>query len=350
MSPTKAIFAFETSCDETAVALISDTGKILFEKVFSQIETHRKFGGVVPEVASRSHFEKVDELAQLALEHLKAQNIQLSAMAATQGPGLIGALLVGSTYAQGLAAGLQIPFIGVHHLRGHIASVLLGQASTHTLAEQSRKTFPALVLLVSGGHTQILYTDEHLSARPLLSSVDDAAGECFDKCAKLMGLNYPGGPEIERLAGLSAPLNAAKRTALLKDLPRPKTQDGDFSFSGLKTAIRTQLEKNPGLQRDPDFCWAIQEVIAEILVKGLDRALLRLQATPLPLNLVFCGGVSANLRIRDRVSDWARQKNLQLHLAPIRYCTDNAAMIGTSAWVQDSKFHFQAAFARQALE
>jgi N6-L-threonylcarbamoyladenine synthase len=206
------------------------------------------------------------------------------------------------------------------------------------------------VLIVSGGHTQILHTDSNLHARPLLSSVDDAAGECFDKCAKLMGLPYPGGPAIENLAKLSGSRGTETRLKMLQILPRPKTQSGEFSFSGLKTAIRTQLEKHPEWKQNSDFCWAIQEVISEILIAGLGRSILKLQGMPLPKNLVFCGGVSANERIRSQISGWATQKGFLLHLAPLQYCTDNAAMIGAAAWVQDKKFNFDSVFSRRQLD
>lgn len=351
MNAKTAILAIESSCDETAVALVGADGEVIDQQLFSQIQIHQAFGGVVPEVASRSHFEVLDGLVALSLEKKKSLNLELSAVAATCGPGLIGPLIVGSAYAQGLASGWQIPFIGVHHLRGHLASTLLRGSIDEpalSLKEKAERIFPAFVLLVSGGHTQVLHVAEDLSAKALAQSADDAAGECFDKAAKLMGLPYPGGPEIERIAAELSEADRVPAMHLLRQLPRPRSAEG-FSFSGLKTAIRTLLEKNPELARTPRFCFAIQEAISESLCQGLDRAFEKSDASAKVQRLVFCGGVSANRRIRQRLQEWAQAHQLELYLPALKYCTDNAAMIGAAAWVQAPSLAMKEIAARQAL-
>lgn len=345
------ILAIESSCDETAVALVSENGFVRAQQLFSQIEIHREFGGVVPEVASRYHYEVLDGLVKKLFAENPDARSDIRAVAATCAPGLIGPLIVGASYAQGLASGWELPFIGVHHLRGHLASVLLQQSDSGeraSLREQARNVFPALVLLVSGGHTQVLAVDESLRAQPLAQSADDAAGECFDKAAKLMGLPYPGGPQIEALAQTATVLEREEGAQLLARLPRPRSVEG-FSFSGLKTAIRLQLEKNPKLACSPAFCWALQEAISQSLVQGLSRALEKL-ANPLDYSrIVFCGGVAANQRIRQSLFTWAQARGMEVVLPPLKYCTDNAAMIAAAAWVQDDSLALHDIQARRPL-
>ncbi len=349
----EAILAFESSCDETAVALIGRNGHVFSQSIDSQIHIHQKYGGVVPEVASRIHFEVIDRLAREVILQAKEQNLKITQIAATLGPGLIGPLLVASSYARGLAFGWGLPLIGVHHLRGHLASVLLSDSSTDDsmtdLKERAHEIFPALVLLVSGGHTQILKVNASLHAMGLIDTVDDAAGECFDKSAKLMGLPYPGGPAIEKIALKLRPEDLAQAQALTKKLPRPKTEEGHFSFSGLKTAIRLMLEQNSTLSQSPILCWAIQEAVAQTLVQGLQRVAKNREDISSFKNIVFCGGVSANQRLRTEVSNWAQTFNLKLLCPPLKYCTDNAAMIGACAWVQSSDLSLTTPAARLPL-
>jgi N6-L-threonylcarbamoyladenine synthase len=340
----EALLAIESSCDETAVALVCADGRVLGQKLFSQVETHRRYGGVVPEVASRSHFDEIDLLCRALLEEVG--DVKITRVAATRGPGLIGPLLVGASYAEGLAMGWDVPFEGVHHLRGHLASVLLGDESARPLVEKARDAYPSLVVLVSGGHTQVLKVDAELRAQSLADTADDAAGECFDKSAKLMGLPYPGGPQIEALALKLEPERQDFARELAARLPRPRSEQG-FSFSGLKTAVRLQLEKDPSLKTDPAFAWAVQEAIAETLIQGMDRAW-KAQGRGLK-RLAFCGGVAANQHLRGLLETWARKRSLELRLPPMRYCTDNAAMIGAAAWVQAPDLKLAACEARCPL-
>ncbi len=347
------ILAIESSCDETAVALVSESGKIKAEELSSQISLHNLYGGVVPEVASRAHFEELNALVKrlLATEEKNWFKKNLSAVAATTGPGLIGPLLVGSSYARGLAEGWGLPFIGVHHLRGHLASPLLekySQSENSTLKTLALETFPALVLLVSGGHTQILRVDENLNAKKWADTADDAAGECFDKCAKLMGLGYPGGAFIEGIAQKLKTQDEALAKKILTDLPRPRSKEG-FSFSGLKTAARQMLEKNPEYKQSPAFCWALQECIADTLALTLKRLLSSQNHGDLK-NFIFCGGVSANWRLRESLQAVVFDAGLPILVPPLKYCTDNAAMIGAAAWVQAPEHNLSQVSARRSLE
>jgi N6-L-threonylcarbamoyladenine synthase len=338
--------AVESSCDETAVAVVSDCGEILAEGTLSQIETHQKYGGVVPEVASRAHFEALDDLAVRVLAQSKISKIEF--VSATCGPGLIGPLLVGASWARGFAAGLEVPFRGVHHLRGHIASVLLSLTDNRLLSEKAADVFPACVVLASGGHTQVLIVDSQLRAQKLADTADDAAGECFDKSAKLMGLPYPGGPQIEQRATLMTSEQRQQSQILSRELPRPKSQAG-FSFSGLKTAIRLKLESDPSLKTNPAMCGAIQQTIAETLAAGIERALSQTDVSQLK-NLVFCGGVAANQELRKAIQVVAERHRLTAIFPPLRLATDNAAMIAAAAFVQAPTFHLSSVEARISLE
>lgn len=341
------ILALESSCDETAVALVSDRGEIKAEALASQIATHQKYGGVVPEVASRAHYEVIDSLVADVLARGGISGRDLRAVAVTQGPGLVGPLLVGVSYAQGLAQGWGRPLIGVHHLRGHLASVLLAGADGRTLAERAAELFPALVLLVSGGHTQVLRVGPRLEAEAWADTADDAAGECFDKSAKLMGLPYPGGPSLEKLASKMLPKDLPTARALFDKLPRPRSVEG-YSFSGLKTAIRLRVEADPALATSPAFAWAVQEAIGATLLAGLRRTYAARPHGDLK-TLVFCGGVAANVRLRGLVTDFAAEHELGLALPPLKYCTDNAAMIATAAWVQSPALALRDVVARTPL-
>ncbi|MEO5667396.1 MAG: tRNA (adenosine(37)-N6)-threonylcarbamoyltransferase complex transferase subunit TsaD [Bdellovibrionota bacterium] len=346
----RAILAFESSCDETAIALVEEGGRVVFQHLATQIEIHRRYGGVVPEVASRAHFSVMDELLGKSLVELENWKGQLVGIAATKGPGLIGPLIVGSACAEGLAVSKKIPFTGVHHLRGHLASVLLDETlEGSTLRERADKLFPAWVVLASGGHTQVMAVEKDLSCRILAETADDAAGECFDKSAKLMGLPYPGGPEIERMAKLVASdLDLARAQAFSLELPRPRSEEG-FSFSGLKTAIRLKLQKFPERVQDPAFAWAVQDAICASLVAGMKRAHKKHSATFSSKTWLFCGGVAANAALRTRLEAWAIKERVGLRVPPLKYCTDNAAMIAASAWVQAPELALSSCEARIAL-
>jgi N6-L-threonylcarbamoyladenine synthase len=318
------VLGIETSCDETAAAIVSGEGEIRASLVLSQIKEHKTFGGVVPEIAARSHLDHLDTLIRAAMTDAKINFSDLSAVAATCGPGLIGGVLVGMMAGKAIASARNIPFIAVNHLEGH--------ALTPRLTDKVE--FPYLLLLISGGHTQILVAEGVGQYKRWGTTLDDAAGECFDKSAKLMGLPYPGGPNVEKLAAL-----CKDHTAALKrfDLPRPMLgrKELDFSYSGLKTAVRNYVEALPeGIlkQNDvADLCFALQTAMAETLADRCARALEKFIATYAPKNpaLVVSGGVAANLAIRAKLETAAAKKNAKLYAPPVHLCSDNAAMI---AW------------------
>ena len=350
------ILAFESSCDETAMALVDAHGKVLLNCCLSQIELHNRYGGVVPELASRSHFEILDELAQ-RLQKAEMDKVfdrsQIQSVAATMGPGLIGPLLVGSNFARGIASAWEKNFRGVHHLRGHLASVLLDPQLDEkypglTLVEKAQKIFPAIVLLVSGGHCLLMLVTPQLEARILKTTSDDAAGECFDKCAKLMGLPYPGGPSIQKEALLcttESEKSLAREWAA--QLPRPKSEEG-FSFAGLKTAFRLLMEKDSRAKSHrAALCKALEETIADSLLKVIKSADDSFEDIE---NFICCGGVAANIHLREKLQKWSDGKGLSFHTVPFSYATDNAAMIAVAAWVQGSNLNEQQVFTRGHLE
>jgi N6-L-threonylcarbamoyladenine synthase len=305
------VLAIETSCDETAVAVLRAPREILASEIASQIDLHRKYGGVVPEVASRNHLPRIRPLIEAALHRSGSTLAEIDCVAATRGPGLLTSLLVGYSAAKGLAIGLGKPFIGVNHLEGHLLSPFL---------QGPDRPLPSVNLIVSGGHTMLVQITGvgfyHLLGR----TVDDAAGEAFDKVAKLLQLPYPGGPEIDRLAQRGNPRKF--------DLPRSMLNSGDFnfSFSGLKTAVRYLLPKLDGDFR-ADLCASFQEAVIDVLVQKTIRA-----AKRLGVNLVtVSGGVSANSRLRTKMTDASAAAGLELKLACPSLSTDNAAMIAFAA-------------------
>jgi N6-L-threonylcarbamoyladenine synthase len=313
------VLGIETSCDETAAAVVDDRRQVLAEVVLSQLEQHRPYGGIVPEIAARSHLDHLDGLIAEAMRRANLRFADLDGIAATGGPGLIGGVMVGVTMAKAIAAVQQRPFIAVNHLEGHALTARL----TDDVA------FPFLLLLISGGHCQLLIVEEVGRYRRLGTTVDDAAGEAFDKGAKLLGLGYPGGPAIERAA--------ASGNADRFDLPRPMVgrPEPDFSFSGLKTALRQRVAEltanGPLLARDrDDLAAALQAAITDCLADRTERALAIAQARCPDLSaLVVAGGVAANGFIRARLQETAATANLRLVVPPARLCTDNATMI---AW------------------
>ena len=300
--------AIETSCDETAVAILCGRARLLASEIASQVALHQEFGGVVPEIASRNHLVKIKPLVGAALTRAGAAISDLDCIAATRGPGLLTALLVGYSVAKGLAIGVRKPFIGVNHLEGHLLSPFFGEPGGPT---------PSVGLIVSGGHTMLIRLENVGAYRVLGQTLDDAAGEAFDKVAKLMRLPYPGGPAIDELARSGDPLRF--------DLPRSmlKSRDFNFSFSGLKTAVRYLLPKLELEVVRADLCASFQEAVIDVLVS---KTIAAAKATRSEL-ITVSGGVSRNSRLRTRMSEAAASEGFQLKLAAPHLTTDNAAMI-----------------------
>jgi len=307
------VLGIETSCDETGVALYDDDRGLLGHVLHTQAQLHADYGGVVPELASRDHIRRLLPLTRGLLEQTGCRLEQLTAIAYTEGPGLAGALLVGAAAAHGLAHALGIPVIGVHHLEAHLLSPLLSRPAPD---------FPFVALLVSGGHTQLMRVAGVGEYELLGETLDDAAGEAFDKTAKLLGLGYPGGPALARLA--------ASGTAGRFKLPRPMMTSGDleFSFSGLKTAVLTTLKhRELDAAARADLAAEIEAAIAEVLAA---KAFAALQRTGLG-RLVVAGGVGANLTLRARLNVGARARGAQVFYPELDLCTDNGAMIAFAA-------------------
>jgi len=320
------VLGLETSCDETAVGIIDDQRRILANGVASQLAEHKPYGGVVPEIAARAHLDRLDDLIRLALKDAKITLGDVNGIAATCGPGLIGGVMVGAMSGKAIAAVRKLPFIAVNHLEAHALTARL----THDVA------FPYLLLLVSGGHCQLLLVKGVGDYRLLGTTIDDAVGECFDKGAKLLGLGYPGGPLIE--------IAAAEGDAQAFDLPRPMLGRAgcDFSFSGLKTALRQLVTKSASSFRGSgetaegknfvgDAAASLQAAIADIIVDRTKNALELLQQENLKINaLVAAGGVAANQAIRDALSRLAGEDyGLPFVAPPAELCTDNGVMV---AW------------------
>ena len=320
------VLGIETSCDETGVALYNTTpweeGKPAFQGILgqglhSQIAMHKDYGGVVPELASRDHIRRVLPLLEQSLAQSGLKLADIDAVAFTQGPGLAGALLVGSAFAKSLAQGLNLPSIGVHHLEGHLLSPLLGQTAPQ---------FPFIALLVSGGHTQLMRVSGIGQYELLGETLDDAAGEAFDKTAKLLGLDYPGGAAISKLAEKGQPG--------IFDLPKPMLHSGDldFSFSGLKTAVLNQVKKfaekkivdsSEVAQFQADLARSFVDSIVTVLVSKAEKALKQTGCK----QLVLAGGVGANLQLRNALNDQAKKNDFEVHYPPLELCTDNGVMI-----------------------
>jgi N6-L-threonylcarbamoyladenine synthase len=309
------ILAIESSCDETAVAVLRPPGTILSSLIASQAEEHARFGGVVPEVASRNHLLAVDPLVRRALEEAGVSPRELGAVAATSGPGLAPALLVGASYAKGFALALGIPYLALNHLEGHLLSPFLG----------AEEIPPHVALLVSGGHTQLTEVRGAGDYTLLGRTLDDAAGEAFDKTAKLLGLPYPGGIEIDRLAEEGDP------SAHLFPQALPERGNLDFSFSGLKTSVRYYLEKHPDLPKSPqgmaDLCASVRHAIVGVLLRKTERAV---EESGLA-RVAISGGVSANSALRRGMTDLCRNRGWELHLPARELATDNAAMMAFAA-------------------
>jgi N6-L-threonylcarbamoyladenine synthase len=316
-----ALLAIETSCDETSVAVI-EQGRTLANVVSSQVRMHEEYGGVVPELAAREHLKNLLPVARRALGEAKVSAGGVKAVAATQGPGLPGALMIGLKAGQALAFCLRRPFIGIHHHEAHLYSPWIkGNPPTADFSEFE----PNVSLIVSGGHTMLVHVESELKHRVMGSTMDDAAGECFDKVGKLLGLAYPAGPLIDRLAANGNP------DAF--DFPRPMISDpgDDFSFSGLKTSVRYFVRDHPGIAENTqglaDLCASVQKAIVDVLVAKVIRAARRLRVG----GVTASGGVTCNRRFRLELSDACEREKLGLRLAEGALCTDNAAMIGILA-------------------
>ena len=314
------VLGIESSCDETGVALVrapADGGvpRLLAHALHSQVGMHADYGGVVPELASRDHIRRVLPLTSKALAQAGCSLLEVDAVACTRGPGLAGALLVGAGVACALGAALDMPVLGVHHLEGHLLSPFLSADAPE---------FPFVALLVSGGHTQLMRVEGVGRYELLGESIDDAAGEAFDKSAKLIGLPYPGGPELARLA--------EQGEAQAYTFPRPLLRSGnlDFSFAGLKTAVLTQVQKLPQpleAKVRADLAASVQAAIVDVLVK---KSLAALRSCGLK-RLVVAGGVSANAALRQRLDAACKSRGVRVHYPELALCTDNGAMIAMAA-------------------
>jgi N6-L-threonylcarbamoyladenine synthase len=302
------VLGIESSCDETAAAVVKD-GKMQSNVIASQIKAHSKYGGVVPEIASRKHIEAINPTIEQALSDAGVGLSEIEGIAVTRGPGLIGSLLIGLATAKALAYALDIPFVGVNHLEGHITASFLADKVPQ---------FPFAALVVSGGHTNIYLVKNYHDFRLLGQTRDDAAGEAFDKAAKLLDLGYPGGVVIDKMAKTGNPKAF--------DFPRAMKDSPDFSFSGLKTSLLTMVKKrgcNFSEEELPDVVASYQEAIVDVLVEKTMRAV---QDNGIR-QVVVCGGVAANSRLREKFADAALKYKIDLFIPPIILCTDNAAMI-----------------------
>ncbi len=316
--------AIESSCDETAAAVIrsSNSNEKTFDLLSNVIATqsvHQKYGGVVPELASRAHQQYIVPVVKEALQVANVTKSMLNAIAFTQGPGLLGSLLVGSSFAKSLAFALDIPLVGVHHMKAHILAHFI---------EPPYPKFPFLCLTVSGGHTQIVIVRDYLEMEVIGQTLDDAAGEAFDKAAKLLGLPYPGGPLIDQMAQLG---NAAAFA-----FPETNIPGLDYSFSGIKTAfmnfLKNNEQKNPDFAKDhlPDICASIQHTLVNMLVGKLEQAIDQTNIT----EVAIAGGVSANSGLRKVLQTNASNYGWNLYIPKLAYCTDNAAMIAAAGFFQ----------------
>lgn len=305
------VLAIETSCDETAAAVVMGGNDVLSNVVSSQIDLHARFGGVVPEIASRAHVEILPTVIDQAIAEAGIDPSRIDAVAATHGPGLIGALLVGVSAAKALAYTWDVPYIGVNHLEAHLHAGLL---------EDSSLEFPLVVLLVSGGHTMLIEMKDIGRYEILGRTIDDAAGEAFDKVARFLGLGYPGGPAIDRLSLEGDP------SAI--DFPRAMLNEGlDFSFSGLKTSVINFVRKHPTVST-ADVAASFQKAVVDVLVAKSVRAARAVEAK----GLVLGGGVAANSLLRSEFSATCQELGIRCSLPSRAMCTDNAAMIGSAAW------------------
>ena len=315
------VLGVESSCDETGIALFDTEQGLLAHALHSQVEMHAEYGGVVPELASRDHIRRVLPLTEITLKDAGKTLHDIDAIAYTQGPGLSGALLVGTSFAESLAFSLNIPTINVHHLEGHLLAPLL---------EDNPPEFPFVALLVSGGHSQLMRVDGIGEYQLLGDTLDDAAGEAFDKTAKLLGLGYPGGPALSKLAQTGKPKFK---------LPRPLLNSGDlnFSFSGLKTSVLTLVNQHQPLDETTkaDIAYEFQEAVTEVLTT---KCMSALRETGLD-NLIVSGGVGANAKLREKLNAATKRKLCKVSYPRLEFCTDNGAMIAFAGAMRLSAMH-----------
>jgi N6-L-threonylcarbamoyladenine synthase len=305
------VLGIETSCDETAAAVVAGGTTVLSSVVSSQIDLHARFGGVVPELAGRAHLVTLGPVIDDALAQAGVEGRDCAAIAVTKGPGLIGALLVGVSHAKALSLGWGVPFVGVNHLEGHLYACLL---------EVPDLPLPAVVVLVSGGHTMLVHVRGQGDYSILGGTIDDAAGEAYDKVARVLGLGYPGGPIIDKLAKGGNPKNA----------PFPKglrDESYDFSFSGIKTSVARRVQGDPSLD-NADVAAGFQKAVVDILVEKAKRAVIATGAQ----SLCLAGGVAANSELRAATQEAADELGVSCLLPAFKYCTDNAAMIAAAGW------------------
>lgn len=322
------ILGIESSCDDTSAALIRD--RRLLSNVIAGQDVHRKYGGVVPELASRAHQQNIVPVVDSALKEAGISRHEVDAVAFTRGPGLLGSLLVGSSFTKGFTAALGIPMIEVNHLQAHIMVHFIQS----DISPGHSPTFPFLCLLVSGGHTQLVVVRDHHQMEIIGRTIDDAAGEAFDKCAKLLGLPYPGGPHVDRLAREGDPLSFT--------FNRPRLEGFDYSFSGLKTSflyfLRDSQKENPDFieQNKADLAASLQKTIIDILLNKLRRA-----AKKTGINqIALAGGVSANSALRRAMEEEAQKHRWELFVPPLAYTTDNAAMIAITGYYRYLEGYF----------
>jgi N6-L-threonylcarbamoyladenine synthase len=314
VGPATLVLGIETSCDETAAALVMGGSDVVSSVVSSQIELHSSFGGVVPEIASRAHLDLLNPVIARAIVEAGVDDRRIDAVACTVGPGLIGALLVGVSAAKALALAWDVPFVGVNHLEAHLYAALLDDPTIE---------LPVVVLLVSGGHTMLVEMEQLGRYRLLGQTIDDAAGEAFDKVARFLGLGYPGGPAIERAAADGDPVSIAFPRAMLDEGKR----NFDFSFSGLKTAVINHVRANPDVATE-HVAASFQAAVVDVLVAKARRAAAEVGA----MGIALGGGVAANSQLREDVLDACAEDGLRAYLPSLAMCTDNAAMIAVAGW------------------
>jgi N6-L-threonylcarbamoyladenine synthase len=321
------ILAIETSCDETSAAVVRDGREVLSNVISSQIEFHKKYGGIVPEVAARKHIEVISPVIKEALEQAKCDIKEIEAVAVTYGPGLVGSLMVGLCAAKAIAWSLSVPLVGVNHLEGHLYANFLGSRAK---GQGPGIQFPFICLLVSGGHTMIIKVSDHGKHETLGRTRDDAAGEAFDKVARFLGLSYPGGPIIDKLAQEGDP-KAVKFT-------RPMPDGYDFSFSGIKTGVVNLVasSQGPGARKE-DIVASFQQAVVDVLVAKTVRAAKDHGCRTVAL----AGGVSANSQLRAELQKRCAAEGLTAHIPPCEYCTDNAAMIAAAAFHKLTTYNLQ---------
>ena len=302
------VLGIESSCDETSVAIVKNGREVLSNVIDTQIKIHERFGGVVPEIASRNHIEAISRVAKKALEDANKTFEDIDVIAPTYGPGLVGALLVGVSYARGLAFALNKPLVGVNHLEGHISANYI----THPDLEP-----PFLCMLTSGGNTQIVYVKDYCEMEVLGKTRDDAIGEAFDKVARVVELGYPGGPKVDKLA---------QQGQATINFPKTHFENLDFSFSGIKTAVINLHHKEPDIKKE-DLCMSFEKAVTEVLIENITKAI---EQTGIK-KVVLAGGVSANTHIRSEFEK-LEEKEIKIYKPDLKLCTDNAAMIASAGY------------------